>query len=240
MARAPSALGSGWGTPTLAATKIVRTRCGRNGIVLYVHRGIAPLVVRLVADLEKVQGRPFNQYGCWGYARRSVAGTAVYSFHAYGLAIDLEAPRHPQYRRGTWGGREGQVRYVAGKYGFQWGGVWSRPDEMHFEFHGSAAQAARLIAGLSGPVQTVPIPAPRPKPPASQPPHEEDDDVFSYIRHPNGAIARIHGNTWVVLTLDEWKLDQDLAKLSGRPVTAAQVTADQWQDLTAARFKTRA
>lgn len=72
----------------------------------------------------------------WGYAHRPIAGTNVWSNHASGTAVDLNATRHPYGRRGTFNNTQvGKLRAVLKECGglLVWGGDWSTPDEMHFE-----------------------------------------------------------------------------------------------------------
>ena len=53
------------------------------------------------------------------------------------LTTDLPLPRAEQ---------------LATRYGFRWGGRWSTPDPMHFEFAGTPTDADRLAAVLAAPV----------------------------------------------------------------------------------------
>ena len=57
------------------------------------------------------------------------------SMHAFGLAIDLNTTTN---QLGTRGDMDPRVVEIFEKWGFAWGGRWSRPDPMHFEL-------ARLI-----------------------------------------------------------------------------------------------
>lgn len=52
------------------------------------------------------------------------------SMHAFGLALDLNASTN---QLGTRGDMDPGVVQIFQKWGFTWGGVWSRPDPMHFE-----------------------------------------------------------------------------------------------------------
>lgn len=73
----------------------------------------------------------------WGYNCRTIAGTSVYSNHAFGTAIDIDATRNA--RNGgsytdsaIWQGARPAI-LQAEEEGFRWGGRFSNPDEMHFE-----------------------------------------------------------------------------------------------------------
>jgi hypothetical protein len=52
------------------------------------------------------------------------------SMHAFGLAVDLNVSTNGL---GTRGDMHPEVVQIFQKWGFNWGGVWSRPDPMHFE-----------------------------------------------------------------------------------------------------------
>lgn len=52
------------------------------------------------------------------------------SMHAFGLAVDLNTATN---QLGTRGDMDPGVVQIFQKWGFTWGGVWSRPDPMHFE-----------------------------------------------------------------------------------------------------------
>jgi peptidoglycan hydrolase-like protein with peptidoglycan-binding domain len=77
--------------------------------------------------------------GMWGYEDRPIGGTNRWSFHAYGLAIDIAAPWNPQ---GSSQPSQSphrlplQTAELIRDLGFVWGGSWSgRPDWMHIELH---------------------------------------------------------------------------------------------------------
>lgn len=52
------------------------------------------------------------------------------SMHAFGLAFDINVSEN---YLGTPGDQHPQVVEILGKWGFEWGGLWERPDPMHFE-----------------------------------------------------------------------------------------------------------
>ncbi|MEA2451814.1 MAG: hypothetical protein QOG04_524 [Actinomycetota bacterium] len=52
------------------------------------------------------------------------------SMHAFGLAVDLNVSTNGL---GTRGDMDPGIVQIFQKWGFTWGGVWSRPDPMHFE-----------------------------------------------------------------------------------------------------------
>ena len=89
-----SAANLGWGAgwPSCPTRDIITVRCGAQGIRLPVRRQIAPLVAGLVLDLEQARQEEIDQYGCWGFACRAIAGTRRASNHSQGCAVDLKAP----------------------------------------------------------------------------------------------------------------------------------------------------
>jgi D-alanyl-D-alanine carboxypeptidase/Putative peptidoglycan binding domain len=143
------ARGWGQGWPHPRTDNIVTAVCGVNRVKLPVRREIAPLVQRLVADLEREHG-PFHPGQCWGFANRAIRGSSRPSNHSWGLAIDLDAPSNPMTTnpraRHTIGSYAGGL---AARYGFRWGGDYTgRKDYMHFEFMGTTASAAALVRGI--------------------------------------------------------------------------------------------
>jgi hypothetical protein len=66
--------------------------------------------------------------GCFNI-RRSVTG-AIQSMHSWGLAVDFNAGANPYGGRPTFS--PGFVKCFA-ESGFEWGGLWTTPDGMHFQ-----------------------------------------------------------------------------------------------------------
>lgn len=65
------------------------------------------------------------------YNFRPVRGGISLSSHAFGAAIDLDAPHNAQ---GTQGRMPPFVIRIFESHGWQWGGRWRRPDPMHFQY----------------------------------------------------------------------------------------------------------
>lgn len=118
-------------------------------------------------EVEKI-----NPAHSWGWAYRPVRGATVVSEHGAGTAIDLNAPKHPLGRQGTF--TRSQVtkinqilRDLDGAV--RWGGNYAgRKDEMHFELQGGvkklAAVAKKIQGGTSTGTASTSKPATRPKP----------------------------------------------------------------------------
>lgn len=93
---------------------------------------------------------------CWGFSCRQIRSTGVSSNHAWGLAVDLNAPNHPYGVEGTFSKADERKCYdIAERHGCRWGGEYA--DEMHFEFMGTPDDARRIAdGGLAGNVDSSP------------------------------------------------------------------------------------
>jgi len=92
-----------------------------------------------------------KQGECFGYENRNNVNTPNQaSFHAYGLALDINSVDNPnkagqntngngKYKIGSW------ATALAAKYGMEWGGNWDDP--MHFEIHLSPDEVAAYSGG---------------------------------------------------------------------------------------------
>ena len=98
--------------------------------------------------------------GMWGYEDRPVSGTNRWSFHAYGLALDVCAPWNAARANPPEVGPHrlpSNTGALLRPLGFEWGGDWSGSlDWMHIELHLTPAEVA-AGAGLIG---RTPVPAP--------------------------------------------------------------------------------
>lgn len=89
----------------------------------------------------------------WGWSPRPVRGyTNVWSEHAAGTAVDLNAPAHYMGLRGTFTKeQEAAIRRILTDLGnvVVWGGVWTkRPDEMHFELKNDGPLVRKIAAAI--------------------------------------------------------------------------------------------
>ena len=104
---------------------IATTRC---------HRVIVPQLLAALAEIEALglydHFKPEQFGGCWVARRIDWSPDRPLSNHAWGTAIDFNT-------HDNWLGEQPMMdrRIVAvfEKWGFAWGGHWSRPDGMHFE-----------------------------------------------------------------------------------------------------------
>jgi D-alanyl-D-alanine carboxypeptidase len=147
---------NGWPVLGTLSPMLVRTSIpGVPGVRLPggVRRGAVSVVLFFVAGEFHRTVEPLWSGWCWGYARRRIAGSAAWSNHASGTAIDLNAPRHPMGVRGTFTpARVQAIRRILDVCDgcVRWGGDYSvRADEMHFEINRPAAAVKELAARLT-------------------------------------------------------------------------------------------
>lgn len=125
---------------------------------LSVRDEVAPLLIGFARDFNR-EVEPLNPKSCWGHAPKKIPGSNSWSFHAPGIALDLNASQHPEYRRGTFSAaqvtaiRRLLARYsYAGKSLFRWGGDYvSKGDEMHFELIQSRSNCLNAVRLLQSP-----------------------------------------------------------------------------------------
>lgn len=143
--------GVGWPRRNTNIVTLVR----KDGMRIAVNRGCSELV-KILMDLTELSGYDLRPGQCWGYANRPIGGTRSASGHSWGTDIDLNAPTNPHasaawHRRNARGTRpfglalscdipERVIRMWEDN-GFTWGGRWSNPDPMHFEFRGNTGDA---------------------------------------------------------------------------------------------------
>jgi len=143
---ASSTFGPAWPNCDRAGRIVTLSR--KDGLRLPIHRDLVDLVGLLI-DLTEAQGYDVIPGWTWGYACRPIAGTSQPSNHSQGTAIDINAPRNP--RRADRRLVSDMPRWMTQlwkDHGFRWGGEFSWPDAMHYEFMGTAAQARATAARL--------------------------------------------------------------------------------------------
>jgi hypothetical protein len=118
--------------PAWVERNIVTTEVPLLGTITC-HRKLVPMVR---GAIEEIMGSglvsEIKVYsGCWASRTIARSPTAPPSYHAYGAAIDINAPQNPYGARPTMN-RE-MVR-IFESWGFNWGGDFLIPDGHHFEF----------------------------------------------------------------------------------------------------------
>jgi len=113
---------------------------------LQVRREIAPLLIGFAAEFHQLVEPIDGKLDDWGYACRKVRFRNTVSFHSAGLAIDLNAVRHPLGTTGTFSNKQASIiRALCRKYGLRWGGDYrGRKDFMHVEVILPRSQAVAL------------------------------------------------------------------------------------------------
>jgi hypothetical protein len=98
------------------------------------HRIMFNQLSGALAEIEQVglanEIRPGDYAGCYVPRFIDRDPRRGLSMHAFGLAVDLNVSTNGL---GTRGDMHPDVVAIFQKWGFTWGGTWSRPDPMHFE-----------------------------------------------------------------------------------------------------------
>ena len=101
------------------------------------HRLMIPRLAGALGDVVDAglanEIRPGDYGGCYVPRFIDRDPTKPLSNHAFGLAVDLNVSTNGL---GTRGDMHPDVVRIFQGWGFNWGGVWSRPDPMHFELTG--------------------------------------------------------------------------------------------------------
>lgn len=137
-----------------------------GGGKIAIRKGDVATVLVYVAKRFHSEVEELVYPGNWGYAERPIRGSRTTSNHASGTAIDLNAPRHPLGKRGTFSKSQvRKIRKILNDCGgvVRWGGDYrNRKDEMHFEINAGSArvrEVARAIRPGKKPSSTPKVPA---------------------------------------------------------------------------------
>jgi len=101
---------------------------------------------------------------CWGWFVKKIEGSDTYSNHAAGCAVDFNAPDNPMgvpTTRSMTAAQIAECHELERESGgvLRWGGDFSRPDPMHWEIVGTAAQVATLANRIEEQNVTAPTAA---------------------------------------------------------------------------------
>jgi len=103
------------------------------------HRAILPDLTAALAEIQAeglshlIDVRDSRNGGCWVARRIRGAFGGALSRHAWGLAVDINPSTN------AWGASptmDPRIVEIFRENGFAWGGTWTRPDGMHFEWVG--------------------------------------------------------------------------------------------------------
>ena len=119
-----------------------------------VKSGAVATVFAYLADQYHKRVEPLEVPGCWGYYFKASANSAaLISCHSSGTAVDFNAPKHPNGKKGTFTKAQvAQIRAIQDELGgvVYWGGdSWGggTTDEMHFEIKTGVTEAqVRAVA----------------------------------------------------------------------------------------------
>jgi peptidoglycan hydrolase-like protein with peptidoglycan-binding domain len=117
----------------------------RSGDVFYVLQHVAQ---QLHARVEPVVRPDWHQADDWGYSFRTNRNANNLSCHASGTAIDYNATRHPNAKKGTYTVAQiAEIHRILEEIDnvVRWGGDFTgTKDEMHFEIKGTSSQVAAI------------------------------------------------------------------------------------------------
>ncbi len=157
---------NGWSAGSSAVVPLDALSVGAATFPAGVRRGDVHVVLGYVARRFDREVEALVKGWCWGHSYRVISGSTSLSNHSSGTAIDLNAPRHPLGKSGTFSATQrSHIRSILNSCNgvVRWGGDYSgRKDEMHFEINVRpgdtrlAALAKRIGGGGGG----APAPAP--------------------------------------------------------------------------------
>lgn len=144
-----AAVSNGWGggwpscSPAKGDVVTVEVNDGSGRVVARfpVRRKLARLLDLLLDHCAR-QGYGFQANQCGGFNCRKIAGTNSPSNHSWGKAIDINWNLNPHRRPLTTNIPRWMIDLLE-RYGWGWGGRWSKPDAMHFEVTASPAEMDR-------------------------------------------------------------------------------------------------
>lgn len=199
MSYAANLRGWGPGWPTDRSADMEKVYAPESGADFLVHRDVAPILAHILAEIEwrgfLIDHGLADVDDDWSYSKRPIRGTEIPSNHSWGLAVDINAQDWPQGQRKR---RPPQwIVDIFEFWGWEWGGDWSNPDPMHFEYRGSRAEARWTVAALAASyIEGKPVPAPPTVPPSVPPPVQlEDDDMPILRNHHDGSWWLYQGGT---------------------------------------------
>ena len=211
--------------PNRNASQMVWVRAPISGARWLVHRELAPILAHIVSTAEQRGYRfdlgPSDVDDDWGYYVRLIAGSGTWSYHSAGAAIDVDAQNYPQGQR-----RRVPPQWLIDlfhQWGWSWGGVFSNPDPMHFEFRGSIEQARQFVASLGLSVDRripvpVPVGTPSPLPQPAAVPNTGGDGDMILRNNDDGAIWAVSATHMHHLTGPEWDQRSGVEKVQPFPV----------------------
>lgn len=156
---------NGWPAGSSSAIPLATLAVGAATFPAGVRRGDVHTVLGYVARRFDREVEALVKGWCWGHSYRVISGSTSLSNHSSGTAIDLNAPRHPLGKAGTFStAQRTRIHSIVSACNgvVRWGGDYSgRKDEMHFEINVRpgdarlAALARRIGGGAPAPAPVV-------------------------------------------------------------------------------------
>ncbi|GGN06684.1 hypothetical protein GCM10009721_37950 [Terrabacter tumescens] len=157
---------NGWSAGSSSVVPLSTLSVGAATFPAGVRRGDVHIVLGYVARRFDREVEALVKGWCWGHSYRVISGSTSLSNHSSGTAIDLNAPRHPLGKSGTFSATQrSHIRSILNSCNgvVRWGGDYSgRKDEMHFEINvrPGDARLAALAKRIGGGGGGTPAPAP--------------------------------------------------------------------------------
>lgn len=135
---------------------VATTAVSAGGVKVVVRTELAPLVKELLAR-TKAMGYMMHAASTGGYNCRYISGTSTPSNHAYARAVDINWNENPHSYTFT-STIPPKVVKMWMNAGFYWGGHYSKPDTMHFEYVGAKSAISTYYRTLTGqPAPSTPV-----------------------------------------------------------------------------------
>lgn len=157
---------NGWSAGSSSVVPLSTLSVGAATFPAGVRRGDVHVVLGYVARRFDREVEALVKGWCWGHSYRVISGSTSLSNHSSGTAIDLNAPRHPLGKSGTFSATQrSHIRSILSSCNgvVRWGGDYSgRKDEMHFEIdvRPGDARLAALASRIGGGSGGTPTPSP--------------------------------------------------------------------------------
>jgi len=117
-----------------------------------VHTVLGYVAEQMHKRVEPIVRPDWHQQDDWGYSYRQNRNAANLSCHSSATAIDYNATRHPNGKRGTFTAAQvAEIRKILAEVAgtVRWGGDFTgTPDEMHFEIVKPPGDVARVAVKL--------------------------------------------------------------------------------------------
>jgi len=130
---------NGWSAGSSAVVPLDTLSVGAATFPAGVRRGDVHVVLGYLARRFDREVEALVRGWCWGHSYRVISGSTSLSNRSSGTAIDLNAPRHPLGKSGTFTATQrSHIHSILNSCNgvVRWGGDYSgRKDEMHFEIN---------------------------------------------------------------------------------------------------------